>query len=136
VSGAPYLPLQIVQLVDAELRSRAGGAGVAGSNLVLCSGGRLSKGKFPMKHRSKALGLLTNELWMGSFQSTCTRCPWEDLQLSRAPARPGSNPGPAERHFSSFTVPDVKVGQRKSFGVTARFLRMDILSVLALRIFA
>jgi hypothetical protein len=27
---------------------------------------------------------------------------WEDVKLSRGPARPGSNPGPAERHLSSF----------------------------------
>jgi hypothetical protein len=27
---------------------------------------------------------------------------WEDPKLSRGPARPGSNPGPAERHLSSF----------------------------------
>jgi hypothetical protein len=27
---------------------------------------------------------------------------WEDINLSRGPARPGSNPGRAERHLSSF----------------------------------
>jgi hypothetical protein len=27
---------------------------------------------------------------------------WEDVKLSREPASPGSNPGPAERHLSSF----------------------------------
>jgi hypothetical protein len=26
---------------------------------------------------------------------------WEDVKLSRGPARQGSNPGPAERHLSS-----------------------------------
>jgi hypothetical protein len=37
---------------------------------------------------------------------------WEDVELSRGPARPGSNPGPAERHLSSFirAVSRVRLG--------------------------
>jgi hypothetical protein len=35
-------------------------------------------------------------------QLIMSRPSWEDVQLSRGTARPGSNPGPAERHLSSF----------------------------------
>jgi hypothetical protein len=38
----------------------------------------------------------------GLFCSASCITMLEDVQLSRGPARPGSNPGPAERHLSSF----------------------------------
>jgi hypothetical protein len=35
-------------------------------------------------------------------QERNTQWSWEDLELSSGPDRPGSNPGPAECHLSSF----------------------------------